>query len=112
MPSLVAVACFLPGRAKDLSAPHHIQSAGHTIAILARQECLKSEYICYTLIWTLVWLLYTQQTLGEGLIHFIVTLCIAALFVCFESAAMSNPHSLECSMSTILQLAHQGQTRP
>jgi len=24
IPSLVAVACFLPGRAKDLSAPPHI----------------------------------------------------------------------------------------
>jgi hypothetical protein len=112
MPSSVAVACFLPGRAKDLSTLHHIESAGHTIAILARQECLKSEYVCYSLIWTLVWLSYAQQKLGEGFIYLIATLCIAALFVRFESAAMSYPHSLECSMSTILQLAHQGQTRP
>jgi hypothetical protein len=56
--------------------------------------------------------LYTQQKLGEGFIYFIVTLCTAALFVHFQSAAVSYPHSLECSMSTILQLAHQGQTIP
>jgi hypothetical protein len=27
IPSLVAVACFLPGRAKDLTAPPHINAA-------------------------------------------------------------------------------------
>jgi len=28
MPSFVAVACFLPGRNKDLSAPPHIHGSG------------------------------------------------------------------------------------
>lgn len=90
----------------------NIQSAGHTTALLARQECLKSEYVCYFVIRTPLLLLYAQQKLGEGFVSLIVTLCIAALFVQFQSAAMSYPHSLEHSMSTILQMAYQVQNIP
>jgi len=55
--------------------------------------------------------IYTTETWREFYI-LDCNLCIAALFVHFQSAAMSYPHSLECSMSSILQLANHSQAIP